>query len=122
MRGTLSRVSRAIGLKPCWRVRLTRGYAVMVRLRPGFVLGTIEGGHDFRVRMMRRADGWRERIRGYNASSKNLITFEGPSSANPYESTFSIFGAVFRFNEAGQVFYDHPYHGGVVGELKLPGE
>jgi hypothetical protein len=94
----------------------------VVRLRPGFVLGTIEGGHDFRVRMMRRADGWRERIRGYNAGTKNPIFFEGSSSANPYESTFSIFGAVFRFNEAGQVFYEHADHREIVGELMLPGE
>jgi hypothetical protein len=116
----LRSLARLVGLKPNWQVRLARGYRVVVRLVPGFRLGTIEGGHDFELSMMRRSGKWRERVRGYNAADQGVTDFEGITSANPMEGTLSIFGAVFRFSQTGQVFYERDGRKEPVGELHLP--
>jgi hypothetical protein len=121
MRRAIMAVVRFAGLEPNWRVRLARGYSVVVRLKPGFQLGTIEGGHDFHLKMKWDAGRYLEQVRGYNAGSRRSIDFEAPTSANPHEHTLSIFGAVFGFDQAGQVFYDREGRRENVGELKLPG-
>src|SRR3954462_4673954 len=51
MRRAIMALVRCAGLEPNWRVRLARGYSVVVRLKPGFQLGTIEGGRDFHLKM-----------------------------------------------------------------------
>lgn len=120
MIGILGAVAKFVGLKPDWTVRLARGYSVVVRFAPGFRLGTIEGGHDFVLSMRRNATGWRERVRGYNSGDKAVTNFEGLTSANPNEGTFSIFGAVFRFDRDGAVYYERDGLRELVGELHLP--
>jgi hypothetical protein len=113
-------LAKLVGLRPNWQVRLARGYRVVVRLNPGFELGTIVGGNDFELAMKRDSNGWRERVRGFNSGVQTVTDFEGVTSANPMEGTLSIFGAVFRFSESGQVFYERNGRKEQVGELCLP--
>jgi hypothetical protein len=114
-------LAKFLGFRPNWQVRLARGYRVVVRLAPGFQLGTIQGGHDFELSMKSVSGRWKERVRGYNAGVPGITDFEGETSANPMEGTLSIFGAVFRFSDDGQVFYERDGRKELVGDLHLPG-
>lgn len=120
MKSLLRSLATTIGFKPNWKVRLLRGDTLIVTLNQDFRLGTIEGGHDMAVSLVRHGASWREKVRGYNGGVGEVIEFEGESAANPNEGTLSIFGAVFRFTDDGVVLYQQDDEIQRVGHLTLP--